>query len=79
MGWGLEVAKMFLYISFPVGIFHYVNQPDYFEKWVVKTKEEYFPPVSRQATLELENFIHEFNTNIERQRLEEMELQHKNK
>lgn len=78
MGWKLEVAKMFLYISFPVGIFHYVNQPDYFEKYVLKTKEEYFPPVSKQANLEMEKFIFEFNTNAERKRLEEMELKHGN-
>lgn len=33
-GWKLEVAKMAMYMSFPVGLFHYFNQPEYFEKWV---------------------------------------------
>lgn len=33
-GWKLEVFKMALYMSFPVGMFHYFNQPEYFEKWV---------------------------------------------
>jgi len=73
MGWVLEVAKMFLYISFPVGIFHYVNQPAYFEKWVIKAKEEYYPPESRQANQQMEDFIYEFNTNIEKKRLDALE------
>ena len=33
-GWQLEVFKMALYMSFPVGLFHWFNQPEYFEKWV---------------------------------------------
>lgn len=33
-GWQLEVAKMAMYMAFPVGMFHYFNQPEYFEKWV---------------------------------------------
>jgi len=73
MGWVLEVAKMFLYISFPVGIFHYVNQPAYFEKWVIKAKEEYYPPESRQANQQMEDFIHEFNADVEKKRLDALE------
>lgn len=76
-GWVLEVVKMFLYISFPVGIFHYVNQPAYFEKYVIKAKKEYFPPESRQANEQMENFIRDFNANFEKNRLEALE--HKNK
>ncbi|KAJ8950105.1 hypothetical protein NQ318_017830 [Aromia moschata] len=52
-GWKLEVAKMALYITFPVGLFHYFNQPEYFEEWVVKTKREIYPPESKSAR---ENF-----------------------
>lgn len=33
-GWQLEVGKMAIYMAFPVGMFHYFNQPEYFEKWV---------------------------------------------
>jgi len=73
MGWVLEVAKMFLYISFPVGIFHYVNQPAYFEKWVIKAKEEYYPPESRQTNQQMENFIQEFNADVEKKRLDALE------
>ncbi|KAL6260533.1 hypothetical protein P5V15_008055 [Pogonomyrmex californicus] len=77
MGWILEVAKMFMYISFPVGIFHYVNQPAYFEKWVIKAKEEYYPSESRQANKELEDFIYEFNAKYERKQLDALEKQSK--
>lgn len=33
---------------FPVLMFHYFNQPKYFEEWVVKTKRELYPPESDQ-------------------------------
>lgn len=43
-GWVLEVGKMVMYISFPVAMFHYFNQPEYFEKWVTEKKREIYPP-----------------------------------
>ncbi|XP_014262548.1 protein PET100 homolog, mitochondrial [Cimex lectularius] len=43
-GWKLEVGKMALYMAFPVGIFHFFNQPQYFEDWVVSVKREIYPP-----------------------------------
>uniref|UniRef100_A0A1B0DHD1 Pre-rRNA-processing protein Ipi1 N-terminal domain-containing protein n=1 Tax=Phlebotomus papatasi TaxID=29031 RepID=A0A1B0DHD1_PHLPP len=43
-GWQLEVAKMAMYITFPVALFHYFNQPEYFEKWVTDMKRELYPP-----------------------------------
>ncbi|XP_025993422.1 protein PET100 homolog, mitochondrial [Solenopsis invicta] len=79
MGWVLEIAKMFLYISFPVGIFHYVNQPAYFEEYVIKAKQEYYPPESRRANEQMENFIRDFNITMEEKRLEAMEMQNRNK
>lgn len=42
--WQLEVAKMAMYVVFPVGMFYYFNQPALFEEWVIKTKREIFPP-----------------------------------
>ncbi|XP_063907046.1 protein PET100 homolog, mitochondrial [Zophobas morio] len=42
--WRLEIGKMALYITFPVALFHYFNQPELFEEWVVKTKRELYPP-----------------------------------
>ncbi|CAH1103435.1 unnamed protein product [Psylliodes chrysocephalus] len=56
--WSLEVAKMALYITFPVALFHYFNQPKYFEEWVVNKKRELFPPES-QAHREFEKAIQE--------------------
>lgn len=34
---------MAFYMSFPVGCFHYFNQPEYFEKWVIETKKQIYP------------------------------------
>ncbi|KAG5670328.1 hypothetical protein PVAND_000604 [Polypedilum vanderplanki] len=47
-GWKLEVFKMALYMSFPVALFHWFNQPEYFEKWVVETKRELYPPENKE-------------------------------
>lgn len=38
-GWHLEIFKMAMYMSFPVAMFHYFNQPEYFEKWVNQFKK----------------------------------------
>lgn len=42
---------MALYVMFPVAMFHYFNQPKYFEEWVIKTKRELYPPESEQLEL----------------------------
>ncbi|KAJ6637076.1 Protein PET100 like, mitochondrial [Pseudolycoriella hygida] len=57
--WQLEVAKMAIYISFPVAMFHYFNQPAYFEKWVTNTKREIYPPENEETENEIKNFIKE--------------------
>lgn len=41
--WKLEVFRIGMYITFPVGIFYVFNQPQYFEEWVVKTRKELYP------------------------------------
>jgi len=64
---------MFMYISFPVGMFHYVNQPAYFDKWVIKAKEEYYPTESRKLHEQMDEFIRDFNANSERKRLDALE------
>ncbi|EFN77257.1 protein PET100 homolog, mitochondrial [Harpegnathos saltator] len=79
MGWKFEVAKMFMYVSFPVGIFHYFNQPKNYEEWVIKTKKEYFPPLSKQLMEQVDKFIYDFNAEAQKKRLDEMERQYKSK
>lgn len=49
--WKLEICKMALYVMFPVAMFHYFNQPKYFEEWVIKTKRELYPPDNEQLEL----------------------------
>ncbi|KAJ8964139.1 hypothetical protein NQ314_005107 [Rhamnusium bicolor] len=56
-GWKLEVGKMALYVMFPVALFHYFNQPEYFEEWVVKTKRELYPPESKEKRESFEKAI----------------------
>lgn len=56
-GWSLEVARMVMYVSFPVAMFHYFNQPEYFEKWVTQKKREIYPPEEKNGKEQLQNLI----------------------
>lgn len=58
-GWALEIGKMAMYMTFPVAMFHYFNQPEYFERWVTKTRRELYPPESKQHREEIEATIRE--------------------
>jgi len=42
--WKLEVAKMALYMAFPVSLFYIFNQPQLFEDWTVKMRRQLYPP-----------------------------------
>ncbi|XP_033927928.1 protein PET100 homolog, mitochondrial [Melopsittacus undulatus] len=44
MGVKLEILRMFLYLSFPVGLFWVSNQAEYFQHHVVQRRREIFPP-----------------------------------
>lgn len=57
--WHLEVAKMTIYVMFPVAMFHYFNQPEYFEKWVTDTKRQAYPREDTIHKQELDNAIRE--------------------
>ncbi|GFW62240.1 uncharacterized protein TNCV_4421271 [Trichonephila clavipes] len=55
--WQLEVFKLGLYISFPVGIFYVFNQPQLFEEWVVKTRRQLYPPLDDEGRLQFKEEI----------------------
>lgn len=38
--WQLEVARMALYLSFPVGLYHCFNHSEIFEKWALELHNE---------------------------------------
>ncbi|XP_067002781.1 protein PET100 homolog, mitochondrial [Anabrus simplex] len=72
-GWVLEVAKMALYLSFPVGMFHYFNQPEYFENWVTKTRRELYPPENVSHREEIQDCIRKLELKRERELLKILE------
>lgn len=61
--WHLEVARMALYISFPVAMFHIFNQPRFFEKWVIDLKREVYPPDSDPELKKLRAALEEIKKN----------------
>lgn len=61
MGWILEIAKMGLYLSFPVATFHIFNCPAYFEKYVVEKKREMYPKEDTLHREELEIILRELS------------------
>ncbi|XP_059621918.1 protein PET100 homolog, mitochondrial [Phlebotomus argentipes] len=81
-GWQLEVAKMTMYIFFPVALFHYFNQPEYFEKWVTSTRRELYPPEDPKQIEEIRKTIKSIRAKHEKEQiqkaLEEIEKKEKN-
>ncbi|XP_077183523.1 protein PET100 homolog, mitochondrial [Paroedura picta] len=55
MGVKLEISRMVLYLSFPVGIFWVSNQSEFFKEYVIKRKREIFPENEFQR-IEMEAF-----------------------
>ena len=55
--WKLEVGRMAMYTSFPVGLFFFFNQPTYFEEWVTNTKRQIFPPENLADREAIQNLI----------------------
>lgn len=48
---------MGIYMAFPVALFHYFNQPEYFEEWVTKTRREIYPPDDTPRMLEFKKAL----------------------
>lgn len=57
--WVLEVSRMAMYVAFPVAMFHYFNQPEYFERWVTDKKREIYPPEEKNGKEQLQTLIRE--------------------
>lgn len=72
--WKLEVFKMALYISFPVGLFYVFNQPQYFEEWVIKTRREMYPKQDEENRLKFrEELEKRRRVSTEKELLEKLE------
>ncbi|XP_015590271.1 protein PET100 homolog, mitochondrial [Cephus cinctus] len=71
--WKLEVLRMAIYMAFPVGLFHYFNQPENFEEWVTKVKRETYPPENKENTLLLRKTIEEHQAAYQKKVLEALE------
>lgn len=78
-GWQLEVGKMALYMAFPVGLFHYFNQPEYFEKWVTDQKRLMYPPDSKSHRSEIEQTIRDMRDKHDNKLIKELEEMEKNR
>lgn len=52
--WILEAGRMAFYMAFPVVVFYYFNQPEYFETFVIQKKREMYPKESESQRQELE-------------------------
>lgn len=72
-GWKLEIGKMALYMTFPVALFHYFNQPAYFEEWVTRTKRELYPPDNTPSKIQFKESVRKIRENQDIQMLKAME------
>lgn len=60
-------------MSFPVAMFHYFNQPEYYEDYVTKLKQTVFPPVNKQRDDELKDAIKKIQQSQDLRILQAME------
>lgn len=72
-GWRLEVARMAMYMSFPVALFHYFNQPEYFEDWVKSIRRELYPPENKMHRDEIQTAIRKMQEKHDLQMLKALE------
>ncbi|KAH9523682.1 hypothetical protein Btru_040650 [Bulinus truncatus] len=54
--WKLEVFRMAVYTSFPVGLFYVFNQPFFYENWMMEKRDKIFPPSDPKAIQRLEAY-----------------------
>lgn len=68
---------MMLYVSFPVGIFHYFNQTENIEEWLIDQKKKYISTTQSQHD-EFKLYIEKFNREKRIRQLDEIEQQYRN-
>ncbi|CAI9736055.1 protein PET100 homolog, mitochondrial [Octopus vulgaris] len=73
-GWKLEIFKMAVYMSFPVGLFYYFNQPAFFENWMMTKRKILFP----QETVDDRKSFESLKQMVEEKRIAEWEKMTKN-
>lgn len=69
-GWQLEAFKMALYMIFPVSLFHYFNQPEYFEDWVLTYKKEKY--TDKESIILMKNAIQEMREKSDKEYIEKL-------
>lgn len=67
--WQLEVFRMAIYVSFPVGFFHYFNHSDQFAKWATELHEEIYPKEDPNFREEIKRVAKELRERKEQQSL----------
>ena len=55
-----------------VAMFHWFNQPAYFEKWVTETKRQLYPPESESHRNEIEKSIRDLREKHDNEMMAEM-------
>ena len=68
---------MMLYVSFPVGIFHYFNQTENIEEWLIDQRKKYFSTNQSQHE-EFVQYIEKFNMEKRAKQLDEIEQRYRN-
>lgn len=68
---------MMLYVSFPVGIFHYFNQTENIEEWLIDQRKKYYS-TSQSQHEEFMLYIEKFNREKRVKQLDEIEQRYRN-
>lgn len=76
--WHLEIARMILYIGFPVGLFHWFNQPHNFTEYVEDAKNAMLIRMQSNAKEIYDEFVEKRNERHDLERIQLMEAEYLN-
>ncbi|KAK0083688.1 hypothetical protein PV325_008402 [Microctonus aethiopoides] len=76
--WHLEIARMILYIGFPVGLFHWFNQPQNFTEYVENTQKEMLSRMQSNTKEIYDEFVGQRNERHDLERIQLMEAEYLN-
>ncbi|XP_063974977.1 uncharacterized protein LOC135161384 [Diachasmimorpha longicaudata] len=71
--WQLEAAKMAAYIAFPVGLFHWFNQPENFSQYVEDVWKSRVTVFETHGKEQIAQFIEDYNREKDLQAIKAME------
>lgn len=69
----MEVGKMFVYVSFPISIFYYFNNPDWYEAGIEEMRSTWETEDIKRSSAEFFHLIRNYQREEQKKHLENLE------